>query len=77
MSSGIEDGNRKYYMIRTVRSMLERQMPPDQILTSMEQENRAYFSTPMTREELIYLIQDTQRNVEQERVARELAEKKK
>ncbi len=74
--SGIEDKDRKYYMIRTVRSMLERQMPPAQILTTMEQESRSYFTTPMDRQELIYLIQDTQRKVAAEEATKAALEKK-
>ena len=75
--SGIEKKDRNYHMIRTVRSMMERQMPSPSILTAMEEENRNYCNPPLSRQELIYLIQNTQQEMAQEEKAREALREKK
>ena len=67
--SGIEKKDRNFHMIKTVRSMTERRMPPASILTAMEEENRNYCNPPLTRQDLIYLIQNTQTEMAQEDAA--------
>ncbi len=68
--SGIENKDRNFHMVKTARSMLERQMPPASVLTAMEEENRNYCNPPLTRQDLIYLIQTTQTELAQEDSAR-------
>ena len=63
--SGIENKDRNYHLIRTAKSMLERQMPPASVLTAIEDENMRYCNPPLSRQDLIYLIQNTQTEVEQ------------
>ena len=58
--SGINNDQRHEYLSTTVRTMLERQMPPHQILATLEQENRSYCNPPLDRQLLIDLIQDIQ-----------------
>lgn len=68
--SGIEKKDRNFHLIRTARSMLERQMPPASIMTALEEENRSYCVPPLSRMDLIYLLQNTQVEVQQEEAAK-------
>ena len=75
--SGIMNDQRHEYLIGTAKSMLSRQMPPHQILATLEQENKSYCNPPLDRLALINLIQDTQRNIGKEDAKAEEASKKK
>lgn len=69
--SGIENKDRNYQVEQTTRAMLDRGMPLPAILTTVEEENRRYFNPPMTRQELINLIQATKEEMTHEEAVRE------